>query len=84
MIKLYIWKNISRKSPMFIHMNKPAQDAEETEEMPVQEAYVKIAKHRNGPIGTVKLEWHRETTTFKNPTAAQTAQDARDAIKSKN
>ena len=68
---------------MFIHMNKPSE-SEEIEDNSVQEAYVKIAKHRNGPVGTVKLEWHKETTTFTNQQVAQAAQDARDAIKPQN
>lgn len=31
-------------------------------------AEVIIAKHRNGPIGTVRLQWIKETTTFENRT----------------
>jgi len=33
-------------------------------------AEINIAKHRNGPTGTIKLLFHKDTTTFKNEYSA--------------
>ena len=66
---------------MFIHMNKPGEvdDEEETEQkQQPTDADIIIAKHRNGPCGTVKLAWRNEFTTFQNMPSAQSAQDARE------
>ncbi len=47
---------------MFIH-----READKSDNMPVQdEANIIIAKHRNGPLGTVKLRWIGEFVSFKD------------------
>ena len=48
---------------MFIHRDK-AEGAE------VEEAQIKIAKHRNGPLATVKLDFHGEWSSFTNQAGA--------------
>jgi len=79
---------------MFIHLEKPTPRADDYEEesdktgeasrsaasAPV-EAELIIAKHRNGPTGTVKLKWISEFTTFQNTDDDAAAQSARDKIK---
>jgi len=68
----------------FIHMNKPEGEDEGGEKKVATEAEIIIAKHRNGPCGTVKLAWQNEYTTFQNLPAARAAQDAMNkAAKSK-
>ena len=56
---------------MFIYRDeyyKNANDEEEQAEKAANkgEAEIIIAKHRNGPIGTVKLKWIGEYTKFVN------------------
>jgi len=62
---------------MFIHMNKPSEQNEEEQE-DSKEADIILAKHRNGPQGSVKVRWNKEWTTFSNLPAEQAAQEARD------
>ncbi len=50
---------------MFIHRPDLAADSAETNEKnPIAELI--ISKHRNGPLGTVKLKWLSELTSFAN------------------
>lgn len=64
---------------MFIH-----RDTSEQTETPVEISEVEliVAKHRNGPTGSMKLRWIGECTSFANMTTDQAAQDARDAVAS--
>ncbi|MDR0462380.1 MAG: replicative DNA helicase [Christensenellaceae bacterium] len=73
---------------MFIHMNKPSeQETDEPTEAVAPadptEAQIILAKHRNGPCGTVKLAWKKEYTTFENLRDAQDAQNARENVSKK-
>jgi len=68
---------------MFIHMPKPPEQSDDEDEAPADkktpdEADIIIAKHRNGPCGTIKVRWIKEWTTFTNMPNAQAAQDARE------
>lgn len=69
---------------LFIY-RKSADSNYRKEDIPPDErglAEIHIAKHRNGPVGTVKLFFHSETTSFKNldrqftPAATSTAPSA--------
>jgi len=65
-------------------MNKPSEQSEEEQEE-VKEADIILAKHRNGPQGSVRVRWNKEWTTFSNLPAEQAAQNARDrASRTKN
>ena len=48
-----------------VYNKNSKKDEEETT------AEINIAKHRNGPTGTVKLLFHKDTTTFKNLTGKE-------------
>ena len=57
---------------MFIYRDEYYKNANEDEEMAEKaankgEAEIIIAKHRNGPVGTVKLLFQNNITKFKNP-----------------
>ena len=57
---------------MFIYSDEYYKNANEDEEMAEKaankgEAEIIIAKHRNGPVGTVKLLFQSNITKFKNP-----------------
>ena len=57
---------------MFIYRDEYYKNANEDEEMAEKaankgEAEIIIAKHRNGPVGTVKLLFQSNITKFKNP-----------------
>ncbi len=57
---------------MFIYRDEYYKSANEDEEMAEKaankgEAEIIIAKHRNGPVGTVKLLFQSNITKFKNP-----------------
>ena len=57
---------------MFIYRDEYYKNANEDEEMAEKaankgEAEIIIAKHRNGPVGTVKLLFQGNITKFKNP-----------------
>ena len=57
---------------MFIYRDEYYKNANEDEEMSEKasnkgEAEIIIAKHRNGPVGTVKLLFQSNITKFKNP-----------------
>ena len=57
---------------MFIYRDEYYKNANEEEEMSEKaankgEAEIIIAKHRNGPVGTVKLLFQSNITKFKNP-----------------
>jgi len=72
---------------MFIHKEKVVQDDDENWES-VQtgdtgEAELIIAKHRNGPTGSVKVGWVGEWVSFVNLGHDQSAQDARDVLAKK-
>jgi replicative DNA helicase len=43
-----------------------AEDDDEKEKPPVQEVELLIRKQRNGPMGTVKLNFHRAFTRFES------------------
>ena len=62
---------------MFIHREKSEENEEEVK---VGEVELVVAKHRNGPTGTVKLGWHSESTTFKNLQHDKEAYEARQAL----
>ena len=64
---------------MFIHKEKADADAISVNAI-TDEVELIVAKHRNGPLGTVRLKWLGEWTTFTNMNAEQAAQDARDAV----
>jgi len=66
---------------MFIHKEKVEEDEENpTPTSDRSEAEIVIAKHRNGPIGNVKVGWVGEWTSFVNLGQDETAQDARDTL----
>jgi len=71
---------------LFIHMNKPSEtdedEAEEIKNEPI-EAEIIVAKHRNGPTGTIKVAWRKEYTTFANLPTSAAAQEAREAAHKK-
>ena len=57
---------------MFIYRDEYYKNANEDEELAEKaankgEAEIIIAKHRNGPVGTVKLLFQGNITKFKNP-----------------
>jgi replicative DNA helicase len=61
---------------MFLHRQR-----EDTESSPdVDEVDLIVAKHRNGPLDTIKLRWVGEYMTFMNMSGDQAAQDAKDAV----
>jgi len=66
---------------MFIH--REARPEGDEEAVAIQEIELIIAKQRNGPLGTVRLNWVPENTTFVNQTADQSAQDAREKLEKK-
>jgi len=73
---------------MFIHMPRSADDSESEDESGAggnepTSAEIILAKHRNGPCGTIKLAWRKEYTTFTNMPASQQAQDAREKASKK-
>ncbi|MCL2846690.1 MAG: replicative DNA helicase [Firmicutes bacterium] len=58
---------------MFIHKEKTEDNT------PVDEAELIIAKHRNGPLGNIKVGWVGDYSSFTNLSREQAAQDALDA-----
>ena len=52
---------------MFIH--RPAAYLKAEERPPVDEAEIIIGKHRNGPVGTVRLLYSPQFTAFEDPSA---------------
>ena len=57
---------------MFIYRDEYYKNANDEEEMSEKaankgEAEIILAKHRNGPVGTVKLLFQSNITKFKNP-----------------
>lgn len=58
---------------MFIYRddvyNKKSKDEEKNT------AEINIAKHRNGPTGTIELTFHKDTTTFRNFTPEEEADE---------
>lgn len=72
---------------MFIHKEKREESEDGEITRPVnetEEIELVIAKHRNGPVGSVKVGWVGEWTSFVNLGSDQKAQDARDAISKKS
>ncbi len=51
---------------MFIHREEYYQSNEEDRAKVAGQAELIIAKQRNGPIGEVKLQWHRDFTRFRD------------------
>lgn len=51
---------------MFLDRSKDEREAEENERPPLGTADVIVAKHRNGPIGTVHLAFQSDCTRFDN------------------
>ena len=64
---------------MFIHKEKTDADTISQNAI-TDEVELIVAKHRNGPLGTVRLKWMGEWTTFVNPASEQAAQDAREKV----
>ncbi|MCL2847117.1 MAG: DnaB-like helicase C-terminal domain-containing protein, partial [Firmicutes bacterium] len=62
---------------MFIHKEKN-EDGTHTDE-----AEIVVAKHRNGPLGNIKLGWMGDWSSFVNPSGEQKAQEIRDNIAEK-
>ena len=60
---------------MFIHKEK-SEDGSQVSDS--SEAELIVAKHRNGPLGNIKLNWVGEWTSFVNQTREQKAQEVRD------
>jgi replicative DNA helicase len=52
---------------MFVHREEYYLRGEERERLAGQ-AQIIIAKQRNGPVGDVNLEWHKDFTRFQDPT----------------
>lgn len=52
---------------LFVHREEYYHRGEERERLAGQ-AQIIIAKQRNGPVGDVNLEWHKEFTRFQDPT----------------
>ena len=52
---------------IFVHREEYYHSREEAEEMGIRgQAEIIVAKHRNGPVGTVELAWIGEFTLFSN------------------
>jgi replicative DNA helicase len=51
---------------LFVHREEYFHRGEERDQLAGQ-AQIIIAKQRNGPIGDVNLEWHRDFTRFQDP-----------------
>ncbi len=51
---------------MFIHREEYYQSNEEDRAKVAGQADLIIAKQRNGPIGELKLSWHKDTTRFRD------------------
>ena len=64
---------------MFIHSNKGENDAD----VDSGERELIIAKHRNGPQGTVRLRWMPSFTTFMNMQSAKKAIEAQEKLEEK-
>ncbi|MCL2586746.1 MAG: replicative DNA helicase [Firmicutes bacterium] len=60
---------------MFIHKEKNDETGRANDN---HEAELLIEKHRNGPLGSVKLSWVGDWTSFVNQTGEQKAQEVRD------
>ncbi len=52
---------------LFVHREEYYRRGEEREAFAGQ-AQIIIAKQRNGPVGDVNLEWHKDFTRFQDPT----------------
>jgi replicative DNA helicase len=62
---------------MFIHKERTETSTVDNEP---EEVELIIAKHRNGPLGTIKLQWRGEFTSFLNTTTDHGAYEAREKI----
>jgi len=49
---------------MFIHRPSRYQDTNKNQDMDQSQAYLVLAKHRNGALGDIPMHWDGSTTTF--------------------
>lgn len=56
---------------MFIYREDAYKKTQENPPPPQTKAEINIAKHRNGPTGTIELLFYKETTTFRNLTGEE-------------
>ena len=61
---------------LFIHKEKNEETGSAADS---HEAEIVVAKHRNGPLGNIKLNWVGEWTSFVNQNREKDAQEQRDA-----
>jgi len=60
---------------MFVHRDEYYMTNDEDRERVSGKADIIVSKQRNGPIGDVKVEWHKDFTRFDNPTAGYLRDD---------
>ena len=59
--------NVEKTNPIEYYKNAESDEDEAEKAANKGEAEIIIAKHRNGPVGTVKLLFQGNITKFKNP-----------------
>jgi len=60
---------------MFVHRDEYYMTNDEDRERVAGKADIIVAKQRNGPIGDIKVEWHKDYTKFDNPSAGYLRDD---------
>jgi replicative DNA helicase len=51
---------------MFIHKERHGEEEEAVDPAKIEEVELIVAKHRNGPLGNIKIGWKAETSSFIN------------------
>jgi replicative DNA helicase len=60
---------------MFVHRDEYYMNNDEDRERVAGKADIIVSKQRNGPIGDIKVDWHKDYTRFDNPTAGYLRDD---------